>query len=339
MVEKFFPNRSVLVRPTDVQEVLAKVLPAVVSIATQSFAAQGTFSGNYVIGAGTGMVISPNGEVLTNNHVVAGASTVTVTLYGQSEVRQAKVIGTDPATDLALIQIEGVSGLPTVTFGNSATARVGDSVLAIGNALDLVGGPTVTEGIVSAENRQLTAEDPLTNTPEHLSGLIQTDAAINPGNSGGPLVNSDAQVIGIDTAVATSADGNAPAQDIGFAIAINTAKPLIPVLRRGGTVNQPAHPGGAFLGVEVESVTAALARQDHLATTSGALVTGVVPGAPAGQAGLHVGDVIVQIGSTAVANVEDLTGALGMDQPGEKVVVTFYRGSARTTLQIVLGTR
>ncbi len=336
IVEKFFPNRSVLAHPADVQEVLAKVLPAVVSIDTETFQGQSLFSGSFVEGAGTGMIITPGGEVLTNNHVVAGASTVTVTLYGQTTPRPAKVIGTDPTDDLALVQIEGVSDLPTVVLGNSARAEVGDSVLAIGNALALAGGPTVTEGIISAENRQLSAVDPLTSTPEHLFGLIQTDAAINPGNSGGPLVDSAGHVIGINTAVAASPSGNAPAQDIGFAIAIDTAKPLIPLLARGGTGPVAPHPGGAYLGVVVSTVTPAVAKADGLSVDSGALVAQVIPGGPAYQAGIQVGDVITRVDAMPISSASALIREMLTLHAGERVSVTIQRGSEQLSLGVTV---
>lgn len=232
IVEKFFPNSASFPKPADVQEVLAKVEPAVVSIDTTAVTRGGDGT---VEGAGTGMILTSDGEVLTNNHVVAAATSVTVTLFGQTNPRPARVIGTDPTQDLALVQIENVKGLPTVQLGDSNLALVGDNVLAIGNALALAGGLTVTEGIVSSKNRSLTATSDITGRSETLSGLIQTDAAINSGNSGGPLVNASGQVIGMNTAVAESTQGNAPAQDIGFAIAIDTIKPLLAQLRSGGT--------------------------------------------------------------------------------------------------------
>jgi S1-C subfamily serine protease len=232
IVERFNPNSPGLTRLADTQAILAKVEPAVVSISTEGV---GRTRDQGVVGAGTGMILTADGQVLTNNHVVAGASTVTVTLFGQTDPLPAKVIGTDPAQDLALVQIENQHGLPTVDLGDSNAAQVGDDVLAIGNALALSGGLTVTEGIVSSKNRALTATSDLTGRSENLTGLIQTSAAINSGNSGGPLVNSEGQVIGMDTAVAESTQGNAPAQNIGFAIAVDTIKPLLGLLRSGGT--------------------------------------------------------------------------------------------------------
>ncbi len=320
VVEKYFPNRSVLAHPTDVQGVLAKVEPAVVSIDTTQFTggtASGTGSGE-VEGAGTGMILTPDGEVLTNNHVVAGASAVTVTLFGQTKALGAHVIGTDPTQDVALVQIDGAHGLPTVALGDSDSTQVGDDVVAIGNALALQGGPTVTEGIVSAVGRSLSARSDVSGVDEHLSGLLQTDAPINPGNSGGPLVDSQAQVIGMNTAVAQSGGGNAPAQDIGFAIAINTIKPLLPGLLTGGTggagATKPGSGAGAgatagaapYLGVVVENVTATTARAHGLSTTSGALVVGLAKGGPAADAGIRTGDVIVTVDGAAVADVAAL---------------------------------
>lgn len=339
VVEKFFPNKSVLARPQDVQEVLAKVLPAVVSVSTQNVRPTSTFGGgNFVEGAGTGMIITSRGEVLTNNHVVAGATSVAVTLYHQTEQRQATVISTDPANDLALIQINGVSGLPRVNLGNSATVQQGDSVLAIGNALALAGGPTVTEGIVSALGRSLSARDPVTLASEHLTGLIQTDAPINPGNSGGPLVNSSGDVIGMNTAVATSVSGNAPAENIGFAIAVNTIKALLPQLRSSKTPVAPAS-GGGYMGVVVTNATPAVREQMGIVARSGAVVISVGPGTPAQRAGIRSADVILAVNNTPVASATDLTKVLERLRPGDRVTVTLQRGGDRLQVEVVLEAR
>jgi S1-C subfamily serine protease len=211
----------------NVQAVLGRVLPAVVSIDTSSYRGTGAFHG-YVEGAGTGMIISPDGTILTNNHVIAGATRITVTLYGQTGRFPASVIGTDPAHDVALIRVSGTHGrLPVVAYGDSTAVQQGDGVLAIGNALALAGGPSVTEGIVSAKGRSLTTTNSEGTLTEHLTGLLQTDAPINPGNSGGPLVDSSARVIGMNTAVAESSAGNAPAQNIGFAIGVDAIRPIV----------------------------------------------------------------------------------------------------------------
>jgi S1-C subfamily serine protease len=220
IVREYFPGKAGSVHVGDIQSILASVLPAVVSIDTSGFRGSGNVGG-YAEGAGTGMIIEPSGVIVTNNHVVAGAQTVTVTFYAQSKQFPARVIGVDAQKDIALVQVEGAGDkLPVVHLGSSNSAQQGDGVLAIGNALALAGGDSVTEGIVSALNRSLTATTDA-GTTEHLTGLIQTDAPINPGNSGGPLVNSSGQVVAMNTAVATSSQGNAPAQNVGFAIAVD----------------------------------------------------------------------------------------------------------------------
>ena len=344
-VERFFPNRSVLTKPQDIQEVLAKVESAVVSIDSDSSGSSS--GGDFVEAAGSGMILTPDGEVLTNNHVVSGATSVTVTLFGQSQPLAAHVVGTDPGEDVALVQIDHISGLPTVTFGDSGQALVGDSVLAIGNALALAGGPTVTEGIISAENRSLTAENDSGQT-ENLTGLIQTDAAINPGNSGGPLVNAQGQVVGMNTAVASSTTGNAPTQNIGFAITVNSVKPLLAGLRTGGTGGSggsgaapsatPAQ-NAAYIGVTVGDVTPQLRQQDHLSASSGALVTSVEPGSPAQASDVHVNDVIVEFDQDAITSPQALTSAIHPLKPGTHVILGIDRGSARISLGVTLGAR
>jgi S1-C subfamily serine protease len=295
--------------------------------------------------AGTGMILTADGEVLTNNHVVSGASSVTVTLFGQTKALPAHVVGTDPGADVALVQIDHAAGLPTVTLGDSSQTRVGDSVLAIGNALALSGGPSVTEGIVSAENRTLTAQNDSGQT-ENLTGLLQTDAAINPGNSGGPLVDSQAEVVGMNTAVASSTSGNAPTQNIGFAITVDSVKPLLAQLRRGGTggagaPSAPAAPvlpvNSAYIGVTVGLITPALQEQDHITPSSGALILSVQPGSPADTAGLQVDDVIVSLNGTAIANPTELHAAIHPLKPGDQVALGVYRGSRKITVEVTLG--
>ncbi|MGH9225675.1 MAG: S1C family serine protease [Acidimicrobiales bacterium] len=205
------------VTAADIQSVLAKVEPALVVIRTQI--RQGRAVGT---GAGTGMIVTSDGEILTNAHVVEGATSISVTLAGESTARTADLIGADPANDVAVLKIRNASNLPTVTLGSSSSLRVGDDVVAIGDALDLDGGLTVTEGIVSALNRSISDSD------INLTGLIQTDAAINSGNSGGPLVTADGKVVGMNTVVAGDA------QNIGFALAIDNVKPIMDSLRAGG---------------------------------------------------------------------------------------------------------
>ncbi len=341
IVQSFFPNRSALVHPEDVQAVLSRVEPAVVAIDSQSGGSSG--SGDFVEEAGTGMVLTSDGEVLTNNHVVAGATSVTVTLFGQTKALPAHVLGTDPSVDVALVQIDHASNLPTVKLGDSIRTRVGDSVLAIGNALALAGGPSVTEGIVSAENRTLSAQNDSGQT-ENLTGLLQTDAAINPGNSGGPLVDSQAQVVGMNTAVASSSSGNAPTENIGFAITVDSIKPLLAQLRKGGTggAGGPTTPtvpvNTAYIGVTVGPVTPALQQQDHLTPSTGALVLSVQSGSPAEKVGLQVNDVIVSLNGTAITSPNDLHAAIHPLKPGDQVTLGVYRGGTKMTVSVTLGT-
>jgi S1-C subfamily serine protease len=207
----------------NVAQVVSKVEPAVVSI--QASTNQGPFAST---SAGSGIILTSDGEVLTNAHVVNGASSIQVTLNGESQSRTATLVGIDTSADLALLEITGASGLPTVTIGRSSDMAVGDDVVAIGNALALQGGPTVTSGIVSALNRSIDTES------GRMTGLIQTDAAISSGNSGGPLVNAAGQVIGINSAAAASTQ-NTTAQNIDFAIPIDKAMTVVHQLEASGS--------------------------------------------------------------------------------------------------------
>ena len=304
-------NGSVITTTSDVQAILAKVQPGVVYIHTQASRGGRFFPTQ---GAGTGVILTAGGEVLTNAHVVAGATSIRINLPGENQSRDATLVAADSGNDLALLKINGASNLPTVELGSSDALRVGDDVVAIGNALDLRGGFTVTRGIVSALNRSIGGED-----GARLSGLIQTDAAINPGNSGGPLVNAAGQVIGINTAV----DGQG--QNIGFAIAIDKAKPILERLRTGqSTATTPR----AYLGVSTQAVDG-----------TGATVVEVGPGTPAAGAGLQVGDVIVALDSTQVTDPDDLSEAIGAKKPGDRVTVAYSRNGQRRTAQVNLGTR
>ncbi|HEV3282503.1 MAG TPA: trypsin-like peptidase domain-containing protein [Acidimicrobiales bacterium] len=211
-------------------QIVKQVSPAIVEITAND----GNGSGDQ----GTGMIITSTGEVLTNNHVIDGATSITVALNNSTKQLAAQVVGADPDKDVALLQVQNVSGLPTVTFGDSSQVQVGDPVVAIGNALALGDSATVTSGIVSALNRQVTAGDSSSNATETLNGMIQTDAAINPGNSGGALVNAAGQVIGMNTATAGSSGNGTSAQNIGFAIPSTELESLISGLRSGGDGSQ-----------------------------------------------------------------------------------------------------
>jgi S1-C subfamily serine protease len=257
-----------------------------------------------------------------------------VTEYGQTKALATSLIGYDESKDVALLKIDNGSGLPSVTFGNSSKAVVGDAVVAIGNALGLAAGtPTVTQGIVSALGRSVTAGG-LGSSTETLQNMIQTDAAINPGNSGGPLIDTSGQVIGMNTAVAgTSGDGTT-SQNIGFAIPIAQVESLLPGLQKGG---QTGTGRGGYLGVDITTLTPALRQQYGFTPTQGAVILSVVPGSPADKAGLVQGDVIVTIDGKAITSAEDLQKAVQAGKPGQTITITYYVGNSKRTANVTLG--
>jgi S1-C subfamily serine protease len=303
--------------PLTIRQILAKVQPGVVSIRTDLGA--GT-------DAGTGMILTTDGEVVTNDHVIKGATSIEVTMFGESTPRPATVLGSDEGNDVALLKITGAANVPTVTLGDSDSLEVGDNLVAIGNALNLPGGPTVTTGIVSAKGRTL--DDP--TLPEN---LIQTDAAINPGNSGGPLVNSEGYVVGMNTLVIQKATGSEAAQNLGFAIAVNTIKPLLAQLARGLTSSP------AYLGAGLTTLTAALARQFNIGATHGAMLSQVLPGGPAATAGLQQYDVITSVDFVDVSSDVGLLSLIATYRPGQAVSVVFTRGQSSRSASVTFGAR
>lgn len=305
--------------------VASKISPGVVDINT----VLGTTGAVYGQGAGTGMIISSSGEILTNNHVVEGASTIRVTVPVQGRTYNASVLGVDPAADVALLKISA-SGLRPVSIGNSTTAAVGQPVVAVGNALGLGGSPTVTSGIVSALGRSITAANP-TGTSEHLSGLIQTDAPISPGNSGGPLANASGQVIGMNTAAAAGGGGQG-GTNIGFAIPINTAMSVVHQILAGNTS------GGVMLGRPGFLGVMTVPANSFLGGPAGAVVQGVVPGSPAASAGITPGDAIVGIDGKPVSSPSALRQAIDSFHPGATVQVSWVGPSGRQTQTVRLAT-
>ena len=316
----FSNNTSKIARAGDVQEILSRVEPAVVSIRTRSLSLGDFLRPVPGEGAGTGFVIAPDGVLVTNNHVVSGAQTIEV-VFADDRKMPARVLGRDSTTDLAVLKVEATD-LPVAALGDSSALRVGDDVIAIGNALGLEGGPTVTRGIVSAEDRTITAESGI-----RLEHVIQTDTAINPGNSGGPLVNSAGEVVGINTAVAGDA------QNIGFSIAINAAKPIIEELRQGNTRSRP------FLGVKMVTFTPEYAEGLGVTVESGAVVADVTAGSGAEVAGLRTGDVITSIDGKEVKKAEDVTSAVNAHKPGDEIKVTFARRDQTQEITVRLGER
>jgi len=327
---------------TNVEAVIAKVLPAVVAIDAKS--APTSTGGLDFPGAqsqgqedqGSGMIITSTGEVVTNNHVIAGATTITVTLYGQTKALPATVVDTDPNNDVALLQITGGANLPTVSYADSDDVQVGDGVVAIGNALGLsLSTPTVTQGIISAKGRTVTAGDSSSAATETLTDMFQTDAAINPGNSGGPLVDSSGKVIGMNTAVAADTSGTSEAQDIGFAIPANKIQNLLPGLRNH-SIGSGSKSGTGFLGVSLETVTPQLRSAYGFVPTKGAVVTQVESGSPADDAGIQNGDVIVSLDGKTVSSADQLAVVIQGDKPGQSVKIGLYRGQNQITVTATL---
>lgn len=297
-----------------VVDVVGKVRPAVAAVWVELDI---FFRGVPQQVAGSGVIFDADGHILTNNHVVARAQKLNVTLP-DGRAFEATIVGRDPATDLAVIKIEG-DNLPVATLGDSETLRIGDWVIAIGNSLALPGGPTVTVGVVGALGRTIQESD-----GTYLDDLIQTDAAINPGNSGGPLTNLAGEVVGINTAIAGGAQG------IGFAVSMTTAKPVVEQILAHGMVRW------AWLGVSIEQVTPALAAELKLAVSKGALIRTVQRGGPAATAGLQVGDVIIAIDGNTVDTIRQLQEEVRRHEVGSTVDVTYLRDQDQRTVSAIL---
>ncbi|HYR04005.1 MAG TPA: trypsin-like peptidase domain-containing protein [Nitrososphaerales archaeon] len=258
-----------------------------------------------VEGQGSGVIIDARGMIVTNNHVIDESTRVQVNLKdGRTFV--GEVVGTDPATDVALVKING-ENLPFATLGDSEKLKVGQIVLAIGNALGLPGAPTVSMGLIGALGR------PLPGTDFVVEGLIQTDAAINPGNSGGPLADLDGKVIGMNTAMIPFAQG------MGFAIPSETIKRIMDQISRHGRVVRP------WLGISGMDVNKFVARRYNLPVEQGVLLAEVLNEGPARDAGLRVGDIVAKIGDSKVEGMKDLVGALSHLTIGDEVSVQFVR--------------
>ena len=296
--------------------VVEAVGPAVVSIAVNKTLRDGWRRMPEMTGAGSGVIIAPDGYILTNSHVVHAASRMEVTLTDGRSF-PATLVGEDPATDLAVIRV-AASGLPYATLGDSDALRVGQLVIAIGNPLGFQS--TVSTGVISALGRALRSQ-----TGRLIENIIQTDVPLNPGNSGGPLVDSRGRVIGINTAIIIMAQG------ISFAIPINTAKWVLPQLLQHGRVRR------GYLGIagQQRPLDRRLARFHSLANEYAVEVVSVEPGAPAGQAGLHPGDLIVAINERIVTSVDDLHRFLAEWPIGRPAALTVVRGQEKVVVQVV----
>jgi len=339
--------------PTDsfvnaVRGVSQQVKPAVVQITNQQQVQTSQFNQPFVVpaGVGSGVIYDSQGHILTNNHVIEGAQQLLVSLPDKRSF-PAKLVGADPQTDLAVVQIQG-DNLPVAQLGDSNQLQVGDWVVAIGNALALPGGPTVTQGVVSALGR--TVQEPgaqpggqpggggpaspgsqSQSAGPFLFDVVQTDAPINPGNSGGPLVNLGGQVIGINTLVAGQAEPGVQAQGIGFAISIATARPIADQLVQTGQVVHP------FIGIQYVPLNPALAARLGVQATDGAVIGQVVPGSPAAAAGIQPQDIITAIDGQSLQGESALAEAINRHKPGDTIMLTVLRGQRQVSAQVKLG--
>ena len=326
------PAASGYVPPGSLSGAARKASPAVVSINTSTAPARdprsndpwfrfffGDMGNEPQTGLGSGVIVSPDGYILTNNHVVEGADEIDVTLSDSRRAR-ARVVGTDPETDLAILRVE-LDKLPVIVLGNSDELAVGDIVLAIGNPFGV--GQTVTSGIVSALGRSQLG----INTFEN---FIQTDAAINPGNSGGALVDVNGNLLGINTAIYSRSGGSL---GIGFAIPVSTARMVLDGIVREGKVTR------GWIGVEPNELSPELAETFGVKATEGVIITGVLQDGPAAVGGIRPGDVIVQVAGKPVTNVAGLLSSVAALRPGEAAPFQVQRGNRMLDLELTPGVR
>lgn len=322
-------KQVVIDEQTAVANVAKKVSPSVVSIISSSDELD-PFTGSSSqsqVGAGTGIIMTPDGLILTNKHVVDSNLSYSVITSDGTKYKDARVVATDPSNDIAFIRVKA-DNLKPAELGDSDKVEVGQSVVAIGNALGEFQN-TVTTGVISGKSRPITATKS-DGRQEVLTNLFQTDAAINAGNSGGPLVDIEGRVIGINTAVAGSAE------NIGFAIPINDAKSSLETVKNGGKI------GRAFLGVRFININESLARANDLASSTGALVyasgnqLAVLPSSPAAKAGLKEGDIILSIDGQNLDSNNPLSSVIAKKKPGDEVTLVILRDGQKQNIKAVL---
>jgi len=322
------PDRTAAVdvatKELDLSEIEARVDPAVVDVTSELPGGEA---------AGTGMVITSDGEILTNNHVIEGATQITVTIGDDEKSHKAEVLGTAPFDDVALLKVKGVSGLDTVEIGDASDLTVGERVIAIGNALNLPGPPRVTEGTVTALDQSITVGDDRGNS-EDLENLIQTSTELSPGNSGGPLVNAQGQVVGINAAAEIQgrrlATGD-QSSDVGFAIPIDNAIAIAKQIENGDETKTVHIGPTGYMGVQVRDAGLdnngfpnGRGRPGGSTTTGdGALVVGVVPNGPADDAGISTGDTLTAIDGVQVTSSSELGNSIRAHEPGDDVTITW----------------
>ena len=332
LAERDVPQTDGNLQTTTNEEIITSIAenvsPSVVSIVT-NVTTQTIFGAAQGEAAGTGIIVSKDGYVLTNKHVVSGADKVEVILSNGTSYTNVTVVGSDPLNDIAFLKINGVNDLSPAELGDSATTRVGQEVVAIGNSLGQY-QTTVTSGIISGKGRPITAGSEGTGETESLTDLLQTDAAINPGNSGGPLLNRSGQVIGVNTAVAANAQG------IGFAIPINATKGALKQVLAGKGVER------SYLGLRYVTLTPDVAKQYDVSVTQGAYIVGaegrpgVLPGSPADKAGLREKDIIKKVNSMMVGPQGGVSSLIGEYAPGDTVSLLVLRDGRELTLKATL---
>lgn len=321
-------NSTITSEESTIAAVAEKVQPSVVSVMTET-QTRSYYGTSTAEGAGTGIIVSKDGYIMTNNHVIDGAVSVAVVDNNGDQYDNVSVIGRDPLNDIAFLKIKSNTEFTPVTLGSSSTVRIGQQVVAIGNALGQYSN-SVTSGIISGMGRPVTASNS-DGSAESLTDLIQTDASINSGNSGGPLVNTAGQVIGINTAIIEDANG------IGFSIPINSTKGVLAGVLETGKVQR------AYLGINYLTVTPAVAKQYNLSVKQGAYVYAqngipVSVNGPAANSGLKQGDVITKINDEAVGAAGGLSSIIGQYRPGDKVSVSYLQNGQEKTTIIILGT-
>ena len=312
-------------RPLSTAAIVSKADPAVVDIVSK-LGNQGAAA------AGTGIVLSSDGTILTNNHVIDGATAIRVTDVGNGKTYTASVTGYDASRDIAVLKLKNASGLATADIGNSSEVQLGDKVVAVGNAGGRGGLPSVATGKVTGLSSSITASDEGTGTSERLVGVLQTNANIQPGDSGGPLLNRSGEVVGINTAASKSGTTTSAAVTTqAFAVPINRAMSIAQQIE-SGTGSTTVHVGPtAFLGV-------AIASQQQSPGGNGATIAGTVPGGAASQAGLAAGDEIVSLGGQSVGSPSDIRSALVTHHPGDKVKVTWVNANGQQhSVTVTLG--
>jgi len=297
-------------------DAIERVSKSVVNLSTLTHLRDIYFRPIPMKGMGSGVVISPEGYVLTNSHVIRGAENITVTFH-DGRVLEGKLVGACPSLDIAVIKVKA-GGLQAVEFGDSEKLRVGQPVFAIGNPFGLAGGPSVTSGVVSALGRTIHSEYGM------LDDLIQTDAAINPGNSGGPLIDENGKVIAINTAIIPFAQG------IGFAIPVKVAIRCSEDIIKHGKALIP------WLGINGVSINEAIAQRYSIPSATGVLIVGVVEGSPADRAGISAGDVIVNFGGRPVKTIEELRRRIMSSKVGDPVQITIIRDEESRDVKVAL---